>query len=88
MMDIIADEYDREELFIRVNSIDTGPLNTQMRRLNFPLEDNRTLANPDAVIGPYLYFMGVDAGKRTAEHIKYERLEVDAGTHNDTEQQE
>jgi len=77
MMDILADEYDRDEMFIRINSIDTGPLNTQMRRLNFPLEDSTTLASPAAIVGPYLYFMGKDAGKRTAEHIKYERLAAD-----------
>ena len=77
MMDIVADEYDRDELFIRVNSIDSGPLNTQMRRLNFPLEDMTTLASPDAIIGPYLYFMGSDAGKRSAELIKYEHLDAD-----------
>lgn len=77
MMDIIADEYDGDEMFIRVNSIDTGPLKTQMRRLNYPLEDIDTLAEPEAVVGPYLYFMGADAGRRTAEHIKYERLAAD-----------
>ena len=77
MMDIVAEEYDRDELFIRVNSIDTGPLLTQMRRLNYPLEDTQTLASPDAIVGPYLYFMGPDAKKRTAEHIKYDRLPAD-----------
>ncbi len=78
MMDIVADEYDRDELFIRVNSIDTGPLLTQMRRLNYPLEDTKTLASPDAIVGPYLYFMGPDAKKRSAEHIRYNRLPADA----------
>ncbi|MCK5918782.1 MAG: SDR family NAD(P)-dependent oxidoreductase [Cocleimonas sp.] len=78
MMDIVADEYDRDEGFIRVNSIDSGPLKTQMRRLNYPLEEIETLAEPDAIVGPYLYFMGADAGKRTAEHIKYDRLPADA----------
>jgi NAD(P)-dependent dehydrogenase (short-subunit alcohol dehydrogenase family) len=78
MMDIVADEYDGDENFIRVNSIDSGPLKTQMRRLNYPLEDIATLAEPSAIIGPYLYFMGADAGKRTAEHIKYDRLPADA----------
>jgi len=78
MMDIVADEYDRDEAFIRVNSIDSGPLKTQMRRLSYPLEDIETLAEPSAIVGPYLYFMGADAGKRTAEHIKYDRLPADA----------
>jgi NAD(P)-dependent dehydrogenase (short-subunit alcohol dehydrogenase family) len=78
MMDIVADEYDRDDVFIRVNSIDSGPLRTQMRRLNYPLEDIETLATADAIVGPYLYFMGADAHKRTAEHIQYERLPADA----------
>jgi NAD(P)-dependent dehydrogenase (short-subunit alcohol dehydrogenase family) len=77
MMDIVADEYDNENNFIRVNSIDSGPLRTQMRRLNYPLEDIETLALPEAIIGPYLYFMGADAKKRTAEHIKYAHLPAD-----------
>lgn len=74
MMDIVADEYDRDDAFIRVNSIDSGPLRTQMRRLNYPLEDIETLATADAIVGPYLYFMGSDAAKRTGEHLQYERL--------------
>ncbi|MCK5896494.1 MAG: SDR family NAD(P)-dependent oxidoreductase [Cocleimonas sp.] len=78
MMDIVADEYDRDEAFIRVNSIDSGPLLTQMRRLNYPLEDIKTLATPEAIIGPYLYFMGSDAKQRTAEYIKYDRLPADS----------
>ena len=83
MMDIVADEYDGDEQFIRVNSIDTGPLLTQMRRLNYPLEDIKTLASPDAIVGPYLYFMGSDAKKRTAEHIKYDRLPADSRWNGD-----
>ena len=78
MMDIVADEYDRDEQFIRVNSIDSGPILTQMRRLNYPLEDGMALAKPEAIVGPYLYFMGPDAAKRTAEHIAYDKLPADA----------
>lgn len=78
MVDIVADEYDQDGQFIRVNSIDSGPLLTQMRRLNYPLEDGSALAKPEAIIGPYLYLMGPDAGKRTGEHIIYEKLPADA----------
>ncbi len=77
MMDILADEYDIDDNFIRINSIDTGPLRTQMRKRNFPGEDMDSLARPEALVGPYLYFMGPDAGKRTAEKISYERLPAD-----------
>ncbi|MCK5902255.1 MAG: SDR family NAD(P)-dependent oxidoreductase [Cocleimonas sp.] len=77
MMDIVADEYDQPEQFIRVNSIDTGPLRTQLRKMNYPGEDVETLAVPEALVGPYLYFMGSDAKQRTGEHIAYERLPAD-----------
>lgn len=79
MMDILADEYDQETNFIRINSIDTGPLRTQMRKTNYPGEDMDTLALPESIVGPYLYFMGPDAGtdsqKSTANKIVYEKLE-------------
>ena len=74
MMDILADEYDTDGNFIRVNSIDTGPLRTQMRKMNYPGEDMEKLARPESVVGPYLYFMGPDAGKRTAEKIVIDKL--------------
>ncbi len=81
MMDILADEYDLENNFIRVNSIDTGPLRTQMRKMNYPGEDMDTLALPESIVGPYLYFMGPDAGTdaqtSTANKIKFEQLPAD-----------
>ncbi len=78
MMDILADEYDIDESFIRFNSIDSGPMRTQMRKMNFPGENLESLAMPESIVGPYLYFMGSDAGKRTGEKIVYERLPADA----------
>ena len=77
MMDILADEYDLDENFIRINSIDTGPLRTQMRKSNFPGEDIESLALPEGIVGPYLYFMGPDANKHTGEKIVYAKLPAD-----------
>ncbi len=77
MMDILADEYDLDDNFIRINSIDTGPLRTQMRKMNFPGEDIESLALPEGIVGPYLYFMGPDAKKRTGEKIIYTKLPAD-----------
>lgn len=77
MMDILADEYDLDENFIRINSIDTGPLRTQMRKSNYPGEDMSTLALPEAIVGPYLYLMGPDAGKTTAQKIKLDQQAAD-----------
>ena len=77
MMDILADEYDLDENFIRINSIDTGPLRTQMRKMNYPGEDMDELALPESIVGPYLYLMGPDSGKSTAQKVIYERLPAD-----------
>ncbi len=78
MLDILADEYDLDENFIRINSIDTGPLRTQMRKSNYPGEDMEMLALPESIVGPYLYFMGADAAKETGNKIKFEKLPADA----------
>lgn len=75
---ILAKECDSKEHFIRVNSINTGPVRTRLRVLNYPGELAETLALPQAVVGPYLYFMGSDAGRRTGEQIRFERLPADA----------
>lgn len=78
MCDILADEYDADEHFIRINRIDSGPIRTQMRTLNFPGENPNNVARPEAVLGPYLFFMGADAGKRTGESLAFKRLDADA----------
>ncbi|RVU81721.1 SDR family NAD(P)-dependent oxidoreductase [Leucothrix sargassi] len=77
MMNIVADEYDNPERFIRVNSIDTGPLRTQMRRRNYPGEDTDLLASPEAVLGPYLYFMCAHDKAGTAETVSLGQLDKD-----------
>jgi NAD(P)-dependent dehydrogenase (short-subunit alcohol dehydrogenase family) len=77
MMEILAEEYDSPDNFIRVNSIDTGPVRTQMRKMNFPGEEIDTVARPEAVVGPYLYFMGAEAAKSTNEKVVFERLDAD-----------
>lgn len=60
MIDILAHEYSGD-LIIRVNGIDTGPVNTRMRRLNFPGEDPSLHPDPEDMIAPYVYFMGPDS---------------------------
>ncbi len=77
MMKILADEYDNPDNFMRVNCIDTGPVRTQMRKMNFPGEDIETVARPEAIVGPYLYFMGEEAGQQTANEIQFDRLDAD-----------
>jgi len=77
MLDILAQEYDNPDNFIRVNSIDPGPVRTQMRKMNFPGEDIESVVRPEAIVGPYLFFMGADAAQRTNEKVSYERLDSD-----------
>ena len=77
MMDIVGDEYDNPDRFIRVNSIDSGPLRTEMRRSSYPGENRDTLAAPESVLGPYLYFMCDDAGKVTGEKVSLGKLDAD-----------
>lgn len=71
--DILAQEYD-DQPFMRVNRIHTGPVRTSLRVLNFPGEHADSNVRPEAVVGPYLYFMGPDAGKRTGEELQLGKL--------------
>ena len=77
MMDIVSDEHDNPERFVRVNSIDSGPLNTQMRIVNYPGEDGKNNAPAEAVVGPYLYFMCKDSTQKTGEKIIYQKIDAD-----------
>ncbi|HPY40518.1 MAG TPA: SDR family NAD(P)-dependent oxidoreductase [Thiolinea sp.] len=74
--DILAQEYD-DKPFIRVNRIHTGPVRTSMRVLNFPGEHADTNVRPEAVVGPYLYFMGPDATQRTGEALQLGKVPTD-----------
>jgi NAD(P)-dependent dehydrogenase (short-subunit alcohol dehydrogenase family) len=74
--DILAQEYDGQP-FIRVNRIHTGPVRTSMRVLNFPGEHADSNVRPEEIVGPYLYFMGPDAGKRTGENLQLGRVPKD-----------
>ncbi|MEZ5478237.1 MAG: SDR family NAD(P)-dependent oxidoreductase [Thiolinea sp.] len=75
--DILAQEHDNERHFIRVNRIDTGPVLSSTRVLNFPGEHPDTLVHPEQVVGPYLFYMGPDAGRRTGEALALERIAPD-----------
>lgn len=76
--DILAAEYDDPNHFIRVNTVDTGPIRTSMRTLNYPGENPNSVARPEALVGPFLFYLGADAGKRTGEHYKPGRQPADA----------
>ncbi|AOV17213.1 3-oxoacyl-ACP reductase [Acidihalobacter aeolianus] len=62
MLDILAAEYDAESNHpMRVNGIDTGPVITRERRAHYPGEKIDAHPKPEAMVGPYLYFLGPDS---------------------------
>lgn len=75
--DILAAEYDDPQHFIRVNTVDTNAVRTSMRTLNFPGENPNTVARPEALVAPYLFYLGADAGQRTGEHYRIPRQAAD-----------
>lgn len=77
LCDILANEHDVEPHFVRVNRIDTGPVRTSLRTLHYPGENPNELVRPKAVVGPYLYYMSSEAGKRTGEALKLGRVAGD-----------
>ncbi|HID82602.1 MAG TPA: YciK family oxidoreductase [Chromatiales bacterium] len=68
LLKILAHEYSGENP-IRVNGIDTGPVNTQMRRHHYPGEDWSKHPAPEDVIAPYLYFLGPDSADTSGENM-------------------
>ena len=68
LLKILAHEYSGEKP-VRVNGIDTGPVNTQMRRHHYPGEDWSKLPAPEDVIAPYCYFLGPESAGTSGENI-------------------
>jgi hypothetical protein len=44
-------------------------MRTSFRTLHYPGENPNETARPEALVGPFLYFLSSEAGKRTGEHI-------------------
>ena len=63
LIDILSHEHRNEPRFLHVNGIDTGPVRTRFRAGHYPGENPDLLPEPEAVVGPYLYFL--DPGDRT-----------------------
>ena len=55
MMEVLADECDGTQ--IRVNSINPGATQTEMRAQAYPGEDPKTLKTPTEIMSAYLYLM-------------------------------
>lgn len=69
LIDILSREHSGEQGFIRVNGVDTGPVRTRFRALHYPGENPALLPAPEQVVGPYLYFLGPDAGPITGWNL-------------------
>ncbi len=74
MLDILADEYNVEHKPVRVNGIDTGPVNTAQRRFTHPGEDWSQHPLPEAVSNAYLFYLGDDAKAITGENLEMAAL--------------
>ncbi len=57
LMQVLADEM-AGSTRIRVNSVNPGRVRTAMRRQAYPAENPDGIAEPAAVVGPYLYLLG------------------------------
>lgn len=64
----LADETEFRKT-LRVNSINPGPVRTEMRRLAFPAEDREKLATPEDILGTYLYLLGPDSAGVTGQQF-------------------
>lgn len=69
LIDILSREHSADPGFIRVNGVDTGPVNTAFRRHHYPAENVLGLRNPEDVVGPYLFFLGPDANRITGQNL-------------------
>jgi NAD(P)-dependent dehydrogenase (short-subunit alcohol dehydrogenase family) len=68
LMQILADEL-RGNSPIRVNSVDPGPVRTDLRVKVYPGADPRQWATPDAIVNPYLYLLGSDGRAVTGQAL-------------------
>lgn len=64
LMQILAEEL-RDSSKIRVNSIDPGPVRTDLRIKVFPGTNPTAWALPDDIVRPYLYLLGPDSREAT-----------------------
>jgi NAD(P)-dependent dehydrogenase (short-subunit alcohol dehydrogenase family) len=54
---------------IRVNSIYPGKVRTNLRRMTYPAADPRQWADPEEIMGTYLYLMGPDSRGITGQTL-------------------
>jgi NAD(P)-dependent dehydrogenase (short-subunit alcohol dehydrogenase family) len=60
LMHLLADELESAPA-MRVNSVNPGKVRTNMRLQAYPAEDRSKLADPESIVGTYLYLFGTDS---------------------------
>ncbi len=68
LVDILAQELDGDRP-IRVNGIDPGPVETRLRRQNYPGDPGDAHAAPEQVAPPFVYFLGSDSRGISGRHL-------------------
>ena len=68
LMHMLADELESQPS-MRVNSINPGKVRTNMRLQAYPAEDRGALADPETIVGPYLYLLGSDSRGVTGQVV-------------------
>lgn len=74
LMHVLADETEANTR-IRVNSIDPGPVRTNLRNRAYPAEENDALRLPDDVMVPFLYLMGPDSASITGRSLTLDEFQ-------------
>lgn len=72
LLEILAEELDGDQT-IRVNGIDPGPVETRLRRQNYPGEAGGAQAAPEDVAPAYVYFLGADSQGLTGQTVRLGR---------------
>lgn len=61
MAQVLADEHDAEDDFIKFNVINPGATRTNMRASAYPAENPMSIKAPQGIMPLYLYLMGADS---------------------------
>ncbi|MFO1430857.1 MAG: YciK family oxidoreductase [Candidatus Competibacteraceae bacterium] len=69
LMKILANELEANTS-VRVNSIDPGKVRTQLRLQAYPSANPEEWAEPEAIVGTYLYLLGTDSKGITGQTFK------------------
>lgn len=69
LMKILAHELEANTS-VRVNSIDPGRVRTQLRLQAYPSANSEAWADPEAIVGTYLYLLGPDGKGMTGRTLK------------------